>query len=185
MRAALLPFISLVLFFSSTTHSDTFPIPAWQAAAVGAYHASRDASALPPTSRYNVAGRGVPDVACAAISVDITVDGHSSLVSGTSAATPIFAAILADLNERRAAASLPPLGFANPLLYANAAAFADITKGPSNRGCGSPGFAPVVGWDPITGLGAPKYPALLAAALCPTGTEASCTSGSSTSINVL
>jgi tripeptidyl-peptidase-1 len=148
--------------------SDFFSVPPWQNSAVNSYHANRVANSQPDISLYNANGRGIPDVACAAVDVEITVNGASSAVSGTSAATPIFAAILADLNRRRIAAGLPSLGFVNPLLYAHADdAFVDITSGPSNAGCGSVGFAPVVGWDPITGLGAPHYPSLLAAALCP------------------
>lgn len=37
----------------------------------------------------------------------------------------------------------------------------DIKNG-SNPGCGSSGFKAVPGWDPITGLGTPNYPKLLA-----------------------
>lgn len=36
----------------------------------------------------------------------------------------------------------------------------DITNG-SNPGCFTDGFQAVEGWDPVTGLGTPDYPALL------------------------
>ena len=157
--------------------SNTFGIPPWQAASVAAFHAAPGGArgvAQPPTWRYNSTGRGLPDLACAGENVEIVVNGHETVVSGTSASTPIFAALLADFNAKRAAAGIPALGFVNPLLYAHPEAFADITEGQTNAGCGDVGFAPVKGWDPITGLGAPKYGALLSVALCPTGREATC-----------
>lgn len=49
-----------------------------------------------------------------------------------------------------------PIGFVNPTLYANPDMFNDITSG-GNQGCGTSGFEAVVGWDPVTGLGTPKY----------------------------
>jgi len=48
----------------------------------------------------------------------------------------------------------------NPVLYANAWALKDITKG-DNSNCGTNGFSAVKGWDPVTGLGTPKYQELL------------------------
>lgn len=36
----------------------------------------------------------------------------------------------------------------------------DITDG-SNPGCGTNGFPTAPGWDPVTGLGTPKFPRLL------------------------
>jgi tripeptidyl-peptidase-1 len=44
--------------------------------------------------------------------------------------------------------------------YKNPSVFHDITVG-SNPGCGTDGFAVAKGWDPVTGLGTPNYPALL------------------------
>ena len=38
-------------------------------------------------------------------------------IDGTSASTPIFAGVVTLLNDARAAAGLPPLGFLNPILY--------------------------------------------------------------------
>ncbi|KAF7800219.1 hypothetical protein EIP86_011466 [Pleurotus ostreatoroseus] len=40
-------------------------------------------------------------------------------------------------------------------------AFNDITNG-TNPGCGTEGFSAVRGWDPVTGLGTPNFPQLLA-----------------------
>lgn len=49
-----------------------------------------------------------------------------------------------------------PVGFLNPVFYAHPEAFNDITEG-GNPGCGTEGFAAQPGWDPVTGLGTPKY----------------------------
>lgn len=49
---------------------------------------------------------------------------------GTSCSTPIFASIIALLNDELVAAGKSPLGFLNPWLYSTAAsAFKDITSG--------------------------------------------------------
>ena len=52
--------------------------------------------------------------------------------------------------------------------------FTDVTTGsnPGGGGCGVGGFSCAKGWDPVTGLGTPMYPALLELALSlPSGTE--------------
>jgi tripeptidyl-peptidase-1 len=41
-------------------------------------------------------------------------------------------------------------------LYSHPEVFDDITEG-VNPGCGTDGFPAVEGWDPITGLGTPKF----------------------------
>lgn len=51
-------------------------------------------------------------------------------------------------------------GFVNPTLYANPQVLHDITVG-NNSGCGTSGFFAASGWDPVTGLGTPNYPAML------------------------
>jgi hypothetical protein len=83
-------------------------------------------------------GRGVPDVA--ALSAGNTLynvpgDDFSTLVpdGGTSAAAPLWAALTLQVNTIFEAQGLPPVGFANPLLYQAAAvspgAFNDILIG--------------------------------------------------------
>lgn len=86
---------------------------------------------------------------------------------GTSMSCPIVAAIVNRINEERIHAGKKPLGFINPALYqaASSGAFNDITVGdqPGGGGCGTKGFSAAAGWDPVTGLGTPNYPKLLAA----------------------
>lgn len=96
-----------------------------------------------------------------------TDGGYEELVSGTSMSTPIFAAIVALLNADYQGRTGKPLGFLNPLLYSGPAnIFTDITVGDNceTSGCVGQqnGFSCTKGWDPVTGLGSPVYPALKA-----------------------
>lgn len=76
---------------------------------------------------------------------------------------PIFAAILNRINEERLNVGKKVIGFANPALYKNPSAFRDVTLGAQtgDATCNGKGFSAVEGWDPVTGLGTPKYPELL------------------------
>jgi hypothetical protein len=49
------------------------------------------------------------------------------------------------INEERQAVGKGPIGFINPVLYANPWVLTDITNG-TNLGCGSEGFAAVEGY---------------------------------------
>jgi tripeptidyl-peptidase-1 len=64
------------------------------------------------------------------------------------------------INAQRIYAKKSPVGFLNPTLYANPQVLNDITVG-NNQGCGTKGFESVQGWDPVTGLGTPNFPAML------------------------
>lgn len=109
---------------------------------------------------YNENGRAFPDVSAQSSHFAITYDGTNHTISGTSASAPAIAGIFGLLNDVRFSAGLPPLGFVNPLLYEKGThAWNDITSG-NNPGCGTPGFNATKGWDPVTGLGTPNFPAL-------------------------
>jgi len=103
------------------------------------------------TSYPGQTGRGVPDVAGNAdpsTGYNILVDGSQEVVGGTSAVAPLWAALIALLNQQLSTR----LGFVNPALYALPEpnnGFNDITQG--NNGSYSAG----PGWDPCTGLGSP------------------------------
>jgi kumamolisin len=71
---------------------------------------------------------------------------------GTSIAAPVFAGLLAVVNQHRAAQGSPPVGFLNPFLYRSAdvqKAFRDVTEGGTDLHAAKPG------WDYPTGFGAP------------------------------
>jgi tripeptidyl-peptidase-1 len=146
--------------FSSGGFSDYWARPSYQSDAVATYLSTAGSSAgFPDASRYNATGAGIPDVAAQGENVEIVIDGRTSGVAGTSCSSPIFGGLVALLNEQRLAAGKSTLGYLNPLLYKNPGAFTDITSG-SNPGCGTKGFPAAKGWDPVTGLGSPKFDAL-------------------------
>lgn len=98
---------------------------------------------------FNRGGRGYPDVGALGDFVLLYASGSPLLVGGTSASAPIFASIITRINEERILAGKKPVGFINPVLYANPGAFHDITVG-SNPNCGTPGFNAAPGWDPVS-----------------------------------
>ncbi|CAG8204143.1 unnamed protein product [Penicillium salamii] len=109
---------------------------------------------------YNRIGRGYPDVAAVGERMLVYHQGVPKGMGGSSASTPIFAAILTRINEERLAVGKSTVGFVNPVLYAHPEAFFDVTVG-DNPGCLNMSFPTAVGWDPVTGMGTPNYPALL------------------------
>ena len=82
--------------------------------------------------------------------------------AGTSASTPVAAAVFAQLNAERRTAGKAPLGWLNPFIYQHGTCFNDVTD-LSRNGCSSSaddGFAATSGWDPATGFGTPDYECL-------------------------
>jgi len=134
--------------------SNYWASPSYQTAAVTQYF--KVAKSLPPAADYNRSGAGFPDVASQAYNFPIFVGGSEMAVDGTSCASPVFSGIVALLNDIRLNANKAPLGWLNPLFYANPTAFNDITSG-DNPGCNTQGFQAAVGWDPVTGLGSMNY----------------------------
>ncbi len=121
--------------------SDFFPLPSWQ-----------NGAGVPPSANPNQnVGRGVPDVAGDADPTTgyvTLVDGNPDVIGGTSAVAPLWAGLIALINESIG----KPVGFLNPLLYQDAATardLNDITSG--NNGAYTAGS----GWDACTGLGSP------------------------------
>lgn len=123
---------------------------------------------------FNASGRGIPDVSAQGENFEVFDKGERTLESGTSASCPTFSGIVALLNAARKASGQRPLGFLNPWLYNNSAALTDITNGYGEGCTGNPTFGhfggtgarwnATEGWDPVTGLGTPKFDQLLAAA---------------------
>jgi kumamolisin len=122
--------------------STVFPLPSWQADA-----------AVPAAAGSG--GRGVPDVAGDAspeTGYQVLVDDEQEVVGGTSAVAPLWAGLIAVLNQQLGT----HVGFVNPLLYPlGEAPFFDITSGTNGA------FSAGSGWDPCTGLGSPNGVLLL------------------------
>jgi len=139
--------------------SATFRQPSWQArigVPAGADGTDAGGAANGPS------GRGVPDVAGVAdpqTGYRVRVDGRDVVIGGTSAVSPLWAALIA----RMVQATGRPLGLLQPALYGSVAAgqvaagFRDITAGDNGAYQAGPG------WDACTGLGVPDGTALLAA----------------------
>lgn len=117
--------------------------------------------------------RGLPDIAMnadplTAVPIYTSFPGIQAgfhLVGGTSEGSPVWAGIVADLNQYLG----KPVGFLNPALYKlglagqlNGAKFHDITIG-NNSFLGIPGYSATSGWDPTTGWGTPDLVGLPAA----------------------
>ncbi|KAI6709657.1 hypothetical protein PZA11_006697 [Diplocarpon coronariae] len=148
------------VIFSGGGFSNVFALPSWQQDAMSTYYRNHP----PPygADRFNNSQqvRGFPDVSANGVNYVTAVDGTFSLSFGTSASCPTFAAMLNNINEQRINAKKSPIGFVNPVLYANPQVLNDITNG-GNRGCGTEGFQSVPGWDPVTGLGTPNFPKMM------------------------
>ncbi|MEO8749364.1 MAG: S53 family peptidase [Allobranchiibius sp.] len=122
--------------------SDAFALPGYQSA-VGV-----------PARAAGGAGRGVPDVAAVAdpaTGYQVRVDGTDTVIGGTSAVAPLWAALVARLVQ----ATGKPFTDIHGTLYAGAisgvapAGFRDIISGSNGAYSAGPG------WDACTGLGVP------------------------------
>jgi kumamolisin len=123
--------------------SSFFALPTWQAGL----------SAVDQGQSVALSKRGVPDVAGNAdpeTGYDVRIDGTNTVIGGTSAVAPLWAALIARVNQ----VSGKPAGYVNPQLYQNPKALRDITSG--NNG----DYDAAVGWDACTGLGSPNGTAL-------------------------
>ncbi|HET8980139.1 MAG TPA: S53 family peptidase [Solirubrobacteraceae bacterium] len=133
--------------------SRQFPLPGYQANAK-----------VPANVNTGSPGRGVPDVCGDAdpqTGYQIRVDGTDETIGGTSAVAPLWAGLIARLNQQLGA----PVGFVQPRLYPllGTSAFHDITQGDNGSYDAGPG------WDACTGLGSPDGAALASALAAPGG----------------
>ena len=129
--------------------SGFFPLPAYQ----------NNAHVPSASGTAGQSGRGVPDVAGdadPATGYQVRVDGQSLVIGGTSAVAPLWAGLIALMNQKLG----HPVGFLNPLLYGSLSGrgiFNDIGSG--NNGS----YSAKPGWDACTGWGSPIGSKLLAA----------------------
>ena len=128
--------------------STVYPVPTWQSGA-----------GVPGNVDTGDTGRGVPDVAGnadPASGYQVLVDGTSTVVGGTSAVAPLWAALVARLAQQAGR----KLGLLQTVLYDGAKpgvvqpGFQDVTSGSNG------GYAAGPGWDACTGLGTPDGAAL-------------------------
>ena len=128
--------------------SDLFDLPDYQ-----------KAHPIPPSHNDGQIRRGVPDVAAdadRATGYRVFVDGAWAVIGGTSAAAPLWAALIARCNEALGA----PCGFLHPYLYGDAearAAFKPILVGSNGDYHAQPVYSA------CTGLGTPDGLRLLTA----------------------
>ncbi len=129
--------------------SNIFALPAYQASA-----------GVPKQPETKFVGRGVPDVsgdADPSTGYKVLVDGQNQVIGGTSAVAPLWAALIALMNEQLGT----NVGFLNPKLYPlGESVFHDITSG-NNDDSKLGYYSAKAGWDPCTGLGSPNGAALL------------------------
>jgi subtilase family serine protease len=127
-------------------------IPSWQAPFINA------------TNAGSTKLRNVPDIGGdAAFDNFVCFEGGcGGGFGGTSFASPIWAAMIAMVNQKAALAGHAPVGFLNPALYAAArgtgyaSVLHDITSGSNGT------YAATIGYDLVTGLGSPVGPGLVA-----------------------
>ena len=154
------------LISSGGGFSNFWARPLYQNRSVEKFLSTSDS--LPPISLFNISGRAYPDVALIGHNYPILVGGKYYIQDGTSASTPVFAAMLTLINDARLNAGKPPIGFANPALYfiamTNPDVFHDIGSGKNNccaavknPVCCKYGFTAQNGFNPVTGLGSVNF----------------------------
>lgn len=169
---------------SSGGFSNYFKQPSYQKKAVNTYltkYISSKAMEYYSSNKYaNFSGRGFPDISAHSLyPYYLTVINGSAVPNGgTSAASPVVAAIMSLLNDALLRKGKSPLGFVNPLLYGKASstlndithgaavgcAGVDLQTGEKIKGAGIIPYASwnaTVGWDPATGLGTPNFQKML------------------------
>lgn len=129
--------------------SDFFPVPQYQST-----------TGIPPSANSGShKGRGVPDVAGdadPATGYVVRVDGEEFVIGGTSAVAPLWAGLIALMNQKLS----HPVGFLNPLIYQSLVgkgSFRDISSGDNGA------YSAEQGWDACTGWGTPNGTKLLQA----------------------
>jgi kumamolisin len=124
--------------------SNFFATPNWQSA-LSVTRTNGGRSPLPKRGVPDVAGNADPETG-----YQVRVDGTNTVIGGTSAVAPLWAALIARLNQLSGKSA----GLISPQIYQTPKSFRDITSG--NNG----DFAAASGWDACSGLGSPDGAAL-------------------------
>lgn len=134
--------------------SDIFPLPDWQA------------EASVPAGKDGQRHRSVPDVVANASPFDgylIFTDDHWTPIGGTSASTPLWAGLIALVNQGTGRNA----GYLNPILYDLMRSYPvlrSVPNGNQDKGAGAPKeFGDKPAWNSSTGWGSPDGVKLLAA----------------------
>ena len=158
------PEAAVEAFLSGGGFSHYFTQPSFQKSAVEAYLAS--GVKFPSSSKFNKNNRATPDVAALGSEHFQVVNGGQTIsVGGTSCAAPTFSAVITQINGELLKAGKNTLGPLNKWLYANADILTDITVGSNVCQGEDGGYQCAKGYDAVTGLGTPKYQAMLASAM--------------------
>jgi hypothetical protein len=130
--------------------------------------------------------RNIPDVALLSVQIFLICDdGQEREIGGTSAAAPLWAGFMALANQQAAINGTPPIGFANPALYAIGARASyqsdlnDITTG--NNG----GFTALPGYDLATGWGSPAGQPLINSLTGSTGAQSFALATSASALTIV
>jgi kumamolisin len=131
--------------------SGAFPIPAYQ----------KSAGVPVSLNPAGFKGRGVPDVTGdgdPGTGYNVLVDGEKFPVGGTSAVAPLWAALIARINQKLGGR----VGFINPQIYSmssSSGAFNAVTDGDNRctfKTFHNVGYDAGPGWDACSGLGSPN-----------------------------
>jgi len=138
--------------------SNKFPRPLYQA------------TTTIPLSPKRKKGRGLPDVAGNAVGYGVIVKGVEIPADGTSAVAPLWAGLIAIINQSLTAGGGHTVGFLNPLIYRGLSitgAFNDIVQGNNDIDGKLNKYFARPGWDPCSGMGSPNGVKLLQALKSP------------------
>jgi tripeptidyl-peptidase-1 len=143
--------------------SSLYEAPSWQRVLTEGYLQQVAGTEKAPVAGYVATGRGIPDISFLAHNYVIAVANNFTAVSGTSASSPVFAAMIGLINSARGERGLNPVGWVLPALYAFAQEYVwDVTAGHNRCAadglvCCAQGFHATTGWDPVTGLGSLNF----------------------------
>ncbi len=139
--------------------SGTWPIPTWQSGYGTTLNLGSQTMRMVPDVSFDAN----PNTGYA-----IYFQGAPNIVGGTSCAAPIWAGMMALVNQKRLAGALPKIGFANPALYQiassslGATAFHDVADNSTNLH-----YPALTGYDLSTGWGSPNFANLFTALVNP------------------
>jgi tripeptidyl-peptidase-1 len=151
-------------YYAGGGFSAYFAQPDWQSSAVSSYLSCADCLTEEKKTRFDPSMRAYPDISAQSVDYVIAYEQEFYTVSGTSASSPTVAGLFSLINYARLNAGKSSLGFLNPSIYAlydedQSYYYNDVVNG-YNEGCSvddSIGFYAQQGWDPLTGVGTPKF----------------------------